>query len=172
MSLRPVTKISQLATDLALTGSELLTGIGPDNQNITVQQIADFVLSQIGGFEQLDTPTFSADAISNSEIELTAITYDSDSEAMSIERALNALFTSGLTEIYAGAPKSSHSDAGLADDTEYFYRIQTTATGFIASDYATDSATTEGSGSGDSLIMAGSGDTLIMAGSGDTLIMA
>lgn len=43
-------KISELPTDSALTGAELLTGIeGSTNQNVSVQQIADFTEAQIGG---------------------------------------------------------------------------------------------------------------------------
>ena len=49
MPLRPNVKISQLPTDSLLTGTELLTGIGGDNQNISVQQIADFIIEQTGG---------------------------------------------------------------------------------------------------------------------------
>lgn len=94
----------------------------------------------------LDTPTFSADAISDTEIDLTAITYDSDSTAMIIQRATNAGFTTGLTSLYSGVPKTSHSDTGLTASTHYYYRIKTTAAGFTDSDYGYDDDTTDAGG--------------------------
>ena len=46
----PNVKISDFPTDTTLTGAELLTGIeNSTNKNISIQQIADFVIALIGG---------------------------------------------------------------------------------------------------------------------------
>lgn len=92
---------------------------------------------------QLTTPAFTATPVSSSQIDLTGITYDPASVTMIAQRSTNPAFPPGLTTVYSGVPVSSASDVGLDDETLYYYRIKTTAPGYIDSAYATDSATTE-----------------------------
>lgn len=94
----------------------------------------------------LSTPSFSADAVSDTQINLTSITYDSDSEGMVIRRATNVGMSANLTTLYTGAPKSSHNDTGLTASTHYYYDIKTTAAGFNDSALATDDDTTDAAG--------------------------
>lgn len=94
----------------------------------------------------LDTPSFSADAISDTEIDLNSITCDSDSEVMIIRRATNVGMSTGLITEYTGVPKSTHNSTGLTASTHYYYDVQTTAAGFTDSARATDDDTTDAAG--------------------------
>lgn len=43
-------KISQFPTDTTITGNEIVTGLdGNTNMNFTLQQIADWIIAQVGG---------------------------------------------------------------------------------------------------------------------------
>lgn len=169
---QPNVKISEFLTDDVLTGSELLTGIdGNTNKNISVLQIANFVIAMIGGVTQLTTPTFDVTVMSDSEIHLENIDYDAASETLIVHRSEDPDFPPGYVEVYNSTPTPTIPDTGLDASTLYYYRVGTTATGYINSEYGLGSGTTTG-GSGDTLIMGSSGDTLILSGSGDTLILA
>lgn len=91
---------------------------------------------------QLAVPGFfTATSISNAQINLTwnAVTF---ATSYTLQRATNSGFTTGLTTIYTGST-ASFNDTGLAAVTVYYYRVKATAGGYLDSNYATDSTSTQ-----------------------------
>lgn len=86
-----------------------------------------------------DVPTTFTATPGDGEITLT---WDNmpDADNYVIDRALDASFGTGLVEVYNGA-HGVVVDSGLANGTQYFYRIKSQASGDPDSGYAYDDAT-------------------------------
>ena len=138
-------KISELPNDGALSGSEKLTGIDNGvNKNITVQQIADFVIALIGGSTpQLDAPSISASAGDGSiTVTLGTVTGATDQiiEISSDDFATIDGSDSGTND---GNPVTISATNGTA----YKVRGRVSATGYLDSDNAVASGTYTPTGS-------------------------
>lgn len=88
----------------------------------------------------LDTPT---GFIANPGDMVNVLEWDDMADATNyiIERALDAGFTSGLTEVYNGIHVAAVNDDGLTNGVQYFYRIKSQASGYPDSAYAYDDGT-------------------------------
>ena len=88
----------------------------------------------------LDIPTNFAATAGDMQVVLS---WDNMPDATNyiIDRALDAAFTSSVTEIYSGGHVASVPDTGLDNGTPYYYRIKSQASGYPNSGYAYDNAT-------------------------------
>lgn len=88
--------------------------------------------------EQIDTPTTFVATPGDDSVSLN---WDDVSGATgySLERGLEADYSDAI-EIYNGAT-SAFNNTGLTGGTLYYFRVRAYQNGFLASDYATDSAT-------------------------------
>ena len=87
----------------------------------------------------LDTPILQATAASATEIDLVWMIV-ANATTYYVQRATNALFTIGLTDIYLGTGVS-FSDIGVTVGTTYYYRVIAKANGYFDSSYGYASAT-------------------------------
>lgn len=79
------------------------------------------------GASVLSTPIVMVGTPGNSNIPLS-ITAIPNALQYVWERATNALFTTGVTEIHRG-PETSYNDTGLPNNTQRWYRVKATANG-------------------------------------------
>lgn len=136
---RPINGITGFETD---KGYYLVAKQAMDLTAIVVPPVSG------GAGSQLATPgNFNANTASSAQINLS---WDAVGSATSytLQRATLSDY-SNATNIYTGA-LLFYNDNGLSASTTYFYRVRATASGFLASNYATDSAATSSGSSFDS----------------------
>lgn len=98
-----------------------------------------------GGATQLSTPTLTAIAVSNSQINLSWTNVSNES-SYRLERSPNG--STGWTQIGGtiAANTTSYNDTGLTESTHYYYRLKAVGDGstYTDSNYSSDDDTTDG----------------------------
>lgn len=98
------------------------------------------------GVELIQEKLLSAENLALAEDTPGTVTIDWDAVPQAtgyvVERATDAAFTENLSTVYTGA-NLTHDDDTVGTETEYFYRVTATASGYRNSDPVSDSITTQ-----------------------------
>lgn len=128
------------------------------------------VVPPISGITQLNTPTsFTATPASTTQINLA---WDAVASATGyiVDRATNNTFTTGLVSGIYSSSGTSFNATGLTASTTYYFRVRATGAGYVDSNYATSSGTTQSAGGTLETIVWAQLTNATTPGSGDLLM--